>query len=97
MMATEPRMPAAAISRPSPEIATAMTGVLACLDLDPGSPAAKEVDLAVRTGGGDLAVGGDRHGVERGRQRGDDRRSLAAERRDAQRRVVAGGDERVRR
>ena len=54
-----------------------------------------QIDLAVGAGGDDLAVRGDRDRIERRRHRDGDGRSLAVQRCDAQRRVVAGADERA--
>ena len=77
-IATEPRMPAAAISVPSRETATAMIGVWPA-SISPLQLAARreEIDLAVGAGGGDLAVRRDRDRIERRRQRDDGRRSAA--------------------
>ena len=67
--ATEPRMPAAATSLPSGEIATAMIGVgEACRSPRNLALRRQEIDFAVGAGGDDLAVGRDRHGIERRRQ-----------------------------
>ena len=95
MIATEPRMPAAAMSLPSGEIATAMIGHGADLDLAfELAGGGEEIDLAIGAGGDDLAVGRDRDRIERRRQR-DDCGRAARERPDAQRRVIAGGDDRL--
>jgi hypothetical protein len=82
MMATEPRIPAAAISLPSRDNATAMIGA-----------SGEHVDLPVGTGGDDLAVGRNGNRVERRRQRCNDRSAATGKRRDAQRRVVTRGNE----
>jgi len=67
MIATEPRMPAAATSAPSREIASVITGVSEACTSPRSSPAATR-NRPCHAGGGDLAVGRDRHGVERCRQ-----------------------------
>ena len=60
--ATEPRMPAAATSLPSGEIASAMIGVGdACNSPRMLALRREEIDLAVGAGRDDLAVGRDGH------------------------------------
>ncbi len=70
MIATEPRMPAAATRVPSGEIASAITGVGDACRLPSTSPAGdEEIQLSVGAAGDDLAVRRDRDRIQRRRQR----------------------------